>query len=133
MKEEDLELSSEMKRNKKITIENKCNSRNIETDPYSKRKIKTDNKGVVIERRIKKENDIQDENVKVGSNVSIGYIPQNITFEDDTATILDVARKNYNGTETHLRAALAKFMFNGDNVFKKASINLGDISFFSSL
>lgn len=64
MKEEDLELSNEMKRNKKITIENKFNSRNIETDPYSKRKIKTDNKGVVIERRIKKENDIQDENIK---------------------------------------------------------------------
>ena len=60
-----------------------------------------------------------DEHIKVGSNVSIGYIPQIITFEDENATILDVARKAYDGTETHLRASLAKFMFNGDNVFKR--------------
>lgn len=61
----------------------------------------------------------EDKNVKIGSNVSIGYIPQIISFENDNATVLDVVRQYYNGTETHLRAALAKFMFNGDNVFKR--------------
>ncbi len=66
-------------------------------------------------------NNIDDEHIKVGSNVSIGYIPQNITFEDENATVLDIARKSYNGTETHLRASLAKFMFNGDNVFKRVN------------
>lgn len=66
-----------------------------------------------------KENNINDEHIKIGSNVSIGYIPQVISFEDDKATILDVARESYYGTETHLRASLAKFMFNGDNVFKR--------------
>ena len=65
------------------------------------------------------ENEQEDNHVKIGSNVSIGYIPQTITFEDDNATILDVARKSYYGSETHLRASLAKFMFNGENVFKR--------------
>lgn len=57
--------------------------------------------------------------IKIGSNVSIGYIPQEIRFEDENATILDTARKFYDGTETHLRASLAKFLFYGENVFKR--------------
>ncbi len=57
--------------------------------------------------------------IKVGSNVSIGYIPQEIRFENENATILDTARKFYDGTETHLRASLAKFLFYGENVFKR--------------
>ena len=57
--------------------------------------------------------------IKVGSNVSIGYMPQEIRFEDENATILETARKFYDGTETHLRASLAKFLFYGENVFKK--------------
>ena len=65
------------------------------------------------------ENEQEDDHVKIGSNVSIGYIPQTITFENDNATILDVARKSYYDSETHLRASLAKFMFNGENVFKR--------------
>lgn len=65
------------------------------------------------------ENDEEDEHVKIGSNVSIGYIPQIIEYENPNLTILEVARKSYHGTETHLRAALAKFMFNGENVFKR--------------
>ena len=65
------------------------------------------------------ENEQDDNNIRIGSNVSIGYIPQTITFEDDNATILDTARKSYYGSETHLRASLAKIMFNGENVFKR--------------
>ena len=65
------------------------------------------------------ENEDGNDHVRIGSNVKIGYIPQIITFEDDNATILDVARKSFYGNETHLRASLAKFMFNGENVFKR--------------
>lgn len=57
--------------------------------------------------------------IKIGSNVSIGYMPQEILFEDENATILDTARKFYDGTGTHLRASLAKFLFCGENVFKR--------------
>ena len=57
--------------------------------------------------------------IKLGSNVLIGYIPQEIIFDDENATILETARKFYDGTETHLRASLAKFLFYGENVFKR--------------
>ena len=57
--------------------------------------------------------------IKLGSNVLIGYMPQEIIFEDENATILETARKFYDGTETHLRASLAKFLFYGENVFKR--------------
>lgn len=57
--------------------------------------------------------------IKIGSRVSIGYIPQEIKFENENATVLDVARKAFDGTETHLRASLAKFLFYGENVFKR--------------
>ncbi|MBQ3297707.1 MAG: ABC-F family ATP-binding cassette domain-containing protein [Bacilli bacterium] len=62
---------------------------------------------------------IGDGEIKIGSNVNIGYIPQEIKFEDENLTVLETARKFYDGTETHLRASLSKFMFYGDNVFKK--------------
>ena len=57
--------------------------------------------------------------IMVGSNVSIGYIPQEIKFENDKATVLETARSFYEGTETNLRASLAKFLFYGENVFKR--------------
>lgn len=62
---------------------------------------------------------ILDGEIKVGSNVTIGYIPQEIKYEDETATVLDTARESFRGSETHLRASLAKFLFYGENVFKR--------------
>ena len=60
------------------------------------------------------------ENIKLGSNIKIGYIPQQINFNDDL-TILDFSRKYFDGEESHLRSALSKFQFYGENVFKKIS------------
>ncbi len=57
--------------------------------------------------------------IKLGSNVLIGYIPQEIKFENENATVLEIARQAFNGTETHMRSSLAKFLFYGENVFKK--------------
>lgn len=62
---------------------------------------------------------ILDGEIKIGSNVTIGYIPQEIKYEDETATVLDTARESFHGNETHLRASLAKFLFYGENVFKR--------------
>lgn len=59
-------------------------------------------------------------NIKIGSNVRIGYIPQQINFENDE-TILEYSRKYFIGEESHLRSALNKFHFYGENVFKKTS------------
>lgn len=58
-------------------------------------------------------------NIKIGSNVSIGYIPQEMSFEDENLRVIDEAKKHFEGTESHLRAALFKFLFIGENVFKK--------------
>lgn len=61
-----------------------------------------------------------DNNIKIGSNVKIGYIPQQIIFEKDE-TVLEYAHKYFYGEESHLRSALSKFYFCGENVFKKTS------------
>ena len=61
-----------------------------------------------------------DKEIKIGSNVKIGYIPQQINFEKEE-TILEYAKHFFNGDESHLRSALNKFYFYGENVFKKTS------------
>ena len=63
--------------------------------------------------------------IKIGSNVLIGYIPQIIEFEDDNKTLLEIARKTFNGTETQLRSSLAKFLFYGNDVFKRINMLSG--------
>ena len=69
---------------------------------------------------IKRIIDNNDNNIKIGTNIKIGYIPQQITFDKDT-TVLEYARKHFIGEESHLRSALDKFYFHGENVFKKVS------------
>ncbi len=76
-------------------------------------------KSSLIKRILDASKTENDPNIKIGSNVSIGYIPQVIDFEDNNEKILDYARKSFNGTETQLRAALAKFLFYSDDVFKR--------------
>lgn len=63
--------------------------------------------------------------IKLGSNVSLGYIPQELKFADDNLTILEEARKYFVGEEQYLRAALDKFLFFGENVFKKIKLLSG--------
>ena len=62
---------------------------------------------------------ITEGNITIGTNIVLGYLPQEIKFADETKTILETARNYYDGTETRLRASLAKFLFYGDNVYKK--------------
>lgn len=56
------------------------------------------------------------ENIKLGSNIKIGYIPQEITFEREDETVIEEARKIFNGPEEILRSALSKFLFYADKV-----------------
>ena len=69
---------------------------------------------------IKKIIDNSCDNIKIGSNVKIGYIEQQIFFGKDE-TILSYARVYFNGDESHLRSSLSKFGFYGENVFKKVN------------
>ena len=69
---------------------------------------------------IKRIIDNQDENIKIGTNIKIGYIPQQINFDGDI-TVLEYGRKYFIGEDSHLRSALNKFYFHGEEVFKKTS------------
>jgi len=59
------------------------------------------------------------ESIKLGNNISIGYIPQEIIFDNPNLTILEEAKKYYYGDEEHLRSSLFKYLFTGDNIYKK--------------
>ena len=57
--------------------------------------------------------------IKLGSNIKIGYIPQEIEFEDINLSVLEEARKYFIGPEQYLRSALFKYLFAGENIYKK--------------
>ncbi|MGH4137892.1 ribosomal protection-like ABC-F family protein [Clostridium sp.] len=57
--------------------------------------------------------------VKLGSNTKIGYLPQNITFNNEELTILEAFREDMIILEGPARGILAKFLFYGEHVFKK--------------
>ena len=58
-------------------------------------------------------------NIKIGTNVKIGYIEQEIKFKNEDIRVYDEARKYFNGEEYLLRSSLFKFMFYGDDIYKK--------------
>ena len=55
--------------------------------------------------------------IKIGTNVNIGYIPQEIIFDDENITVLEEAHKYFYGSEDILRSALYRFLFYGEGVF----------------
>jgi len=56
--------------------------------------------------------------IKIGGNLSIGYIPQEIHFENENETVIDYFRESFDGEETRLRATLVHFGFAGEAIFK---------------
>ena len=58
-------------------------------------------------------------NIKLGASIKIGYIPQNIVFEDTNQNVLDYFEYGNNFSNEHARSKLAKYGFRGENVFKK--------------
>ena len=57
--------------------------------------------------------------IKINPSVKIGYIPQEIKFNNESDTILEYFLENHGGSETEARTFLAKYMFYGENVFKR--------------
>ncbi|HCW52480.1 MAG TPA: ABC transporter ATP-binding protein [Clostridium sp.] len=55
----------------------------------------------------------------LGDSVKYAYLPQNIIFDNEDATILEEFRSNINILEGKAREYLSKFMFFGADVFKK--------------
>lgn len=59
--------------------------------------------------------------VSLGSNVKIGYLPQNMVFKDDKMTLLEYFMDLHLVTEGEARSELAKLLFVKDDVYKKIS------------
>ena len=59
------------------------------------------------------------ENIKLGTNIKLGYIPQEIRFDNEELTIYEHMRKIFVGSESELRSKLNQFYFTVDNIDKK--------------
>ncbi|WP_233880048.1 ribosomal protection-like ABC-F family protein [Virgibacillus halodenitrificans] len=59
--------------------------------------------------------------VKIGSNVKIGYLSQNVYQDIDNETVIDKFREEIAVTEGEARNILARFLFYGHMVFRKVS------------
>lgn len=57
--------------------------------------------------------------IKIGANLRIGYLAQEIVFSREDDTILEVFRYDQPVSEGKARSILAKFLFYGNDVFKK--------------
>lgn len=64
-------------------------------------------------------------NIKLGSNIKIGYIPQDIIFDDENITVIEEARKYFEGFEEHLRSTLIKFLFYSEGIYTKLKLLSG--------
>ena len=65
------------------------------------------------------EDSIDNGSIILGDSVKYAYLPQNIIFDNEDATILEEFRSNINILEGKAREYLSKFMFFGADVFKK--------------
>ncbi len=59
------------------------------------------------------------ENIKIGVNVEIGYIPQEIRFDNEELSIYEYVRSFFVGIESELRSKLNKFYFSSESIDKK--------------
>jgi len=62
--------------------------------------------------------------VKLGSRLNVGYLEQEVHFENPQKSVLDAYRRMFPMQEDRARTALARFLFFGNDVFKR----LGDLS-----
>jgi ATP-binding cassette, subfamily F, member 3 len=75
-------------------------------------------KSTLIKIILKKE-ELDSGSIKVSNSSKIGYLPQNVEFEDEEKSILDWFRQDLNILEGKAREYLAKYMFYKEDVFKK--------------
>lgn len=63
--------------------------------------------------------------VELGASVMPAYLPQSIVFENEELTVLEYFREDIYILEGKAREYLAKFLFYGNNVFKKIKLLSG--------
>jgi ATPase subunit of ABC transporter with duplicated ATPase domains len=70
-------------------------------------------------------NEIIDDRIKLGSNLHIGYIPQEIVFDNPKETIYEYTRRLFDGEDNILRSKLFNFNFFDDDLLKKIEVLSG--------
>ena len=78
-------------------------------------------KTTLIKEILKGKNDC----IKLGKNIILGFIPQEIRFDNDGLTIYEFARTFYEGPEAKLRSDLFRFYFTEDVLTKKIGVLSG--------
>ena len=63
--------------------------------------------------------------IKWGSNIKLGYLPQQVSFDDENATVLDTVCTALGLTDASARNRLGTYHFQGDEVFKPVSVLSG--------
>lgn len=58
-------------------------------------------------------------NIKIGANVKVGYLQQDVFFHNEELSVLEAFRETVIIEEGRARGVLAKFLFFGEDVFKK--------------
>lgn len=74
-------------------------------------------KSTLLKIILGQDNDYSGE-IRLGSSLKIGYIPQEIKFKNENGTVLDYFLYDYSDSETKARTFLAKYLFYGENVYK---------------
>ena len=64
-------------------------------------------------------------NIRLGASTFPGVMEQEIRFSDSQSTVIDIFREEFPMTEGEARNLLAKFLFRGDDVFKKIAVLSG--------
>lgn len=57
--------------------------------------------------------------IEMGASLNVGYLPQNVTFQNENATVLDTFRDGLQMSEHDARRLLAKYLFQKDSVHKQ--------------
>lgn len=60
-------------------------------------------------------------NIQIGSKVTIGYLPQDVRFENEELQIIEYFSYKYSISISEARTELAKVMFTDDDIYKKIS------------
>lgn len=58
-------------------------------------------------------------NASLGANVKVGYLPQNVVISKEEMTVLECFREDITISEGKAREYLAKYLFYGEQVYKK--------------
>ncbi|WP_170311536.1 ribosomal protection-like ABC-F family protein [Vallitalea okinawensis] len=66
-----------------------------------------------------KELNVEEGDIKIGASVKIGYHDQNIVFKDEKMTVVECLRDELPMPEGQARQILSRFLFYGDDVYKK--------------